>query len=341
MTAGADPSASTVVGLDLGGTKISAAVVSPDGRTTSPRSRREHSNAGPTAVVREIVDLVREVLRASDSPLVALGIGAAAQVDESTGVVHHAPNLRWRDFGLGAAVREALEIPVSVLNDARAATLGEWRFGAGKGVDDLLVVFVGTGVGGSVVAGGRLLEGAAGAFGEVGHSILFAGGRKCHCPGRGCLEAYVGGWAIAERAREALVDRPGEGSILRAEAERVGSLGAEAVGRAATAGDPVARRLVQETSEWLGQGVAGLVNSFNPARVVLGGGVVEGWPELVGAVDRAIQAHCQPPAAAAVDVRAVALGHDAVLIGAAAFARGRLALPSSDGPGPNRASTLT
>ncbi|MFI5414356.1 MAG: ROK family protein, partial [Candidatus Lutacidiplasmatales archaeon] len=165
---------------------------------------------------------------------------------------------------------------------------------------------------------------ASGASGEVGHTILFAGGRKCHCPGRGCLEAYVGGWAIAERAREAVAADPAAGAPLLAEAERGGDgLGAASIGRAAALGVPLALRLVQETGDWLGQGVAGLVNAFNPARVVMGGGVVEGWPALLGDVEEAIRRHCQPPAAAAVTVHRVALGHDAVLIGAATVARER------------------
>ncbi|MCI4321493.1 MAG: ROK family protein [Thermoplasmata archaeon] len=324
MAPAAEPDPRTVIGVDLGGTKISVAQVEADGRRRGERSRRLHSNAGPDAVVEEILATIDLVRGNSTAPIEAVGVGAAAQVDEASGLVHHAPNLGWREYPLGAKLAEALGVPVAVLNDARAATIAEWRFGAGQRANDLLVVFVGTGVGGSVVAGGRLLEGASGAFGEVGHSILFAGGRKCHCPGRGCLEAYVGGWAIAQRAREAVAADPSGGAPLLVEADRVGDgLGAASVGRAAMLGVPLALRLVNETGDWLGQGVAGLVNAFNPARVVLGGGVIEGWPELVGDVDGAIRRHCQPPAANAVTVHPVALGHDAVLIGAATVARER------------------
>jgi glucokinase len=316
--------APVVLGVDLGATKISAALVRPDGTLLTQRHHRRHSNAGPKEVVAEIAEVIVSIGARARHPIAAVGIGAAAQVDEGRGHVLHAPNLRWKDLALADVVQEATGIPVTVLNDARAATIGEWRHGAGRGVSDLLLIFVGTGVGGSVVSGGRLLEGSTGASGEVGHTVLFAGGRKCHCPGRGCLEAYVGGWAIAERTREAVNAAPLEAIAILREAETVGNLDAEAVGRAAQGGDPLARHLVEETAEWFGQGVAGLVNAYNPARVVLGGGVVEGWPEMVPAVAAAVRSHCQPPAAGA-EVRLVELGHNAVLVGAATVARDRLA----------------
>ncbi|MCI4324298.1 MAG: ROK family protein [Thermoplasmata archaeon] len=312
-----------VLGVDLGGTNLSGALVGPHGRLLTPRVRHPHTNRGPEELAAEIGALVVSIGSRAKRPVAAVGVGVAAQVDESHGVVTYAPNLRWNDVPLGPQLERSVGLPVAIVNDARAATVAEWRFGAGKDVSDLLVVFVGTGVGGSLVAGGRLMEGAQGAAGEVGHSILFAGGRKCHCPGRGCLEAYVGGWAIAERAREAVEANPDHAAALRRQGEVVGSLDADAVGRAARDGDPLALGLVEETARWLGEGVAGLVNAYNPSRVVLGGGVVEGWPELLPAVERAIRTHCQPPAAGA-EVRRVAFGPNSVLVGAATVARDRL-----------------
>lgn len=323
MAAAGVPPTPLVLGLDLGGTNLSGALVASDGRLLTPPIRRRHSNGGPDAVVSEIGEMVVSICSRAKRPVTAVGIGVAAQVEEGSGAVAFAPNLRWSNVALGTALRDRTGLPVAVVNDARAATVAEWRFGAGRGVSDLLLVFAGTGVGGSVVSGGRLLLGDRGASGEVGHSILIAGGRKCRCPGRGCLEAYVGGWAIAERAREAVDDAPTEASSLLREAEAVGNLDATAVGRAARTGDPLAVRIVEETAGWFGQGVAGLVNVYNPARVILGGGVVQGWPEMVVAVEQAVRTHCQPPAAGA-EVRRVALGAEAVLIGAATVARDRL-----------------
>jgi glucokinase len=312
-----------ILGVDLGGTNLSGALVGPDGRLLTPRVRDRHSHRGPEEMAAEIGALVVSIGSRAKRPVSAVGVGVAAQVDEARGVVHYAPNLRWSDVRLGPLLERSVGLPVAVVNDARAATVAEWRFGAGRGVSDLLVVIVGTGVGGSVVLGGRLVEGARGAAGEVGHSILVAGGRKCHCPGRGCLEAYVGGWAIADRAREAAEAQPERAAALRREEEVVGALDAEAVDRAARQGDPLALELVEETATWLGAGVAGLVNVYNPSRVVLGGGVVDGWPDLIPAVERAIRSHCQPPAAGA-EVRRFAFGPNSVLVGAAAVARDRL-----------------
>jgi glucokinase len=319
-----------IAGVDLGGTKIAAAFVGPNGERSGPALRRNHSNAGPDAVIGEVATLLQDLQAKEGRKIDRLGVGVAAQVDRTTGLVIHAPNLRWRNVPFGSRLAVTLGAPVTVLNDARAATVGEWRHGAGRGVDDLLTVFVGTGVGGSVVLGGTVPEGADGAIGEVGHTILFAQGRKCHCPGRGCLEAYASGWAIAERAREAIVASPQEGEPLLARAGGLDRVSAESVGELARVGDPLAHRLFSETLEYLGSGVAGLVNAFNPRRLLLGGGVVEGWPEILPAVQSAVRAHCQPPARDAT-VLAVGLGSDSVLTGAASWARH---------PGPSRETPL-
>jgi glucokinase len=169
-----------------------------------------------------------------------------------------------------------------------------------------------------------LLEGASNAFGEVGHSVLVAGGRPCHCPARGCLEAYVGGWAIAERARERVRSDPTNGEELRRRAGSIAAIDARMVGEAAHAGDRLALDLIRETGDYLASGVVGLVNAFNPARVLLGGGIIEGSPELMEPVVARVAVECQPPAAQVATVMRVALGHDATLVGAAELARDRL-----------------
>src|SRR5579859_643112 len=249
-----------ILGIDLGATKISAAMVDEGGRILSHGGRRLHQNEGPGAVIRDLVQLARRSMADGPEPA-AVGIGVAGQVDAHTGVVRHAPNLRWRDIKLGARVSSELGCPVVVANDVRAATIGEWRHGAGRGASDLLCIFVGTGIGGSVVSGGRILEGASNAFGEVGHSVLVSGGRRCHCPARGCLEAYVGGWAIAERARERVRSDPRHGVELRRRAGAIARIDARTVGEAALVGDPLALAIMRETTDYLASGVTGLVNA--------------------------------------------------------------------------------
>jgi glucokinase len=229
--------------------------------------------------------------------------------------------LGWRDVPLAQRVSEGLGgLPVVVINDARAATLAEWRFGAGKGVSDLFCMFLGTGVGGSAVVGGRLLEGGTHALGEVGHITVSVGGRKCHCPNRGCLEAYVGGWAIAERAQEAIRADPEAGAALVARAGSARDVTAQTVFQVCRTGDVLSARLVRETERFLADGAVSVANAFNPSLLVLGGGLVTGMPEFVPVVETAIRARCQPPAAMA-RVSFASFGENAPLVGAAEAAR--------------------
>ena len=194
---------SLTVGVDLGGTKLRAALVDATGRVLVSEQRATLVAAGFDGVAGEIGAAVRACIgRAEGAPVLGVGVGVAGQVVAETGVVSYAPNLFWRDAPLRARLEHELGLPVAVLNDVRAATWGEWRHGAGQGVEDLVVVFVGTGIGGGVVSGGRLLTGCTNMAGELGHLTIVAGGRPCRCGNLGCLEAYAGGWAIALRARE-------------------------------------------------------------------------------------------------------------------------------------------
>jgi glucokinase len=185
------------LGVDLGGTKMKTALVDKSGKILSSHRYPTNPEKGTRRIIDDIVACVEECLGKGEEDAQALGIGIAAQVDHS-GVVLTSPNLGWQNVPLRDELEERLKLPVVVTNDVRAASWGEWHFGAGKGVDDLVVIFVGTGIGGGVVSGGRMLEGCSNTAGEIGHTTLIADGRNCSCPNKGCLEAYAGGWAIAE-----------------------------------------------------------------------------------------------------------------------------------------------
>ena len=316
------PAEDLVLGIDLGATKVVSGLVAPDGTIVRHSGRQLHSNDGPGGVIRAVVRSARTCLEGSGSPPAAIGIAVAAQVDPRTGTVVHAPNLGWRDVPLARRVAEELDGTVHVVNDARAATLAEWRLGAGRGVDDLFCLVLGTGVGGSAVVGGRLLEGGSHALGEVGHLTIVVGGRRCHCPNWGCLEAYVGGWAIAERAQETVRADPEAGAGLLHRAGSLAAISAQTVFAAYRSGDPLSGRLVRETERFLADGAVGIVNAFNPSLLILGGGIVAGMPEFVPVVESAIRARCQPPAAGA-RVSVARYGENAPLVGAAEFARSR------------------
>lgn len=311
------------VGADVGGTKILAGLVGPDGQIAH-RHRAPVAQVGdPESVAGALLGCIDACRAQAPAPVGSVGVGIAGQVEPTTGLVHHAPNLRWRDYPLGARLSEALGVPVSVANDVRTIALGEWRYGAGVGCENMLSLVIGTGIGGGAVVDGRLLEGAGHAAGEIGHSTLVAGGRACHCPARGCFEAYVSGWAIAERLEEATRGSPALAAALRANAS--GPHGASspfALERSAAAGSPEAKRFLAQLSAEFSSGVVGLVNAFNPERVVAGGKIVEGFPEFVDAAQEAVRRQCQPPAARAEVVRS-RLQEDAGILGAALLARER------------------
>jgi len=312
-----------VVGIDLGATKVVSGLVASDGTIVRHSGYQLHANDGPEGVMEALVRSARALIGIDPgAPLSAVGIAVAAQVDPGRGIVVHAPNLGWRNVPLAERVSEQLRAPVTIVNDARAATMAEWRHGAGTGVDDLFCLSLGTGVGGSAVVGGRILEGGTHALGEVGHITVAAGGRKCHCPNSGCFEAYVGGWAIAERAREACGADPAAGRTLLSLAGNLPSITARTVFEADRAGDPLAVRIVEETERYLADGVVSVVNAFNPSVLVLGGGLVTGHPRFLSVAEGAIRSRCQPPAARAL-VRPAHFGEDAAVVGAAEFARSR------------------
>lgn len=309
-----------VLGVDLGGTKVNVGVVDVAGRLLCSHKSLIHASKEPEKVIADISAGVDVCLSKIGQEVEALGIGVAAQVD-SEGVVCGSPNLGWRNFPLKKKLEKQFGLPVFMTNDVRAATWGEWRFGAGQGVEDLAVLFVGTGVGGGVISGGNILSGCNNSGGELGHITIVYDGRKCRCPNRGCLEAYAGGWAIAERAQESIRTDPEKGHCLVSLAGSIENVTAAYVGRAYHEGDLLAKRLIEETGQYLAAGVVSIVNAFNPCIVVLGGGVVEGIPELIQIVKDIVPAMALEAAVEKLQIVKATLGGDAAVIGAAALAQ--------------------
>ncbi len=308
------------VGVDLGGTKILTALVDGAGRVVASHRLETPVDDGFEGVAATVVDTVRNVVGDASTDPRALGIGVAGQVSRG-GVVRFAPNLEWHDAPLGGLLTERLGLPAVVLNDVRAAAWGEWRHGAGRGVADLVVVFLGTGVGGGVVSGGNLLEGCDNAAGELGHTMLVSGGRPCRCPNDGCLEAYVGGWAIAERAREAIRADGSAGARLVELAGSEEEVTAAHVTEAWREGDVLGARIHEATVAYLASGLVGLANAYNPCRIVLGGGVIESVPELVDAVCGPVLERALGPVAEGLEIVRAERAGEAGVIGAASCAR--------------------
>jgi glucokinase len=311
---------SLTLGVDLGGTKINVGLVDASGRLLFAHKSLVPASKEPEIVIAEILASVDVCLNKTGQDAEALGIGVAAQVNLK-GVVCDSPNLGWRNVPLKKKLEKKLALPVFVTNDVRAATWSEWRYGSGQGADNLAVLFVGTGVGGGMVSGGKLLSGCTNSGGEFGHITIVSGGRKCRCPNSGCLEAYVGGWAIAERAQEAIRTLSNEGRRLSDLAGSINQVTAVTVSQAYHEGDLFARLLVDETGRYLAAGVVSIVNAFNPCIVVLGGGVVDGIPELVQIVKDIVPTMALGASVEKLKIVKATLGSDAAAIGAAVLAQ--------------------
>ena len=311
---------SLTLGVDLGGTKLNVGLVDTDGHLLSAHKSVIHASKETEKVIADISAGVEACLSKSGQEAKALGIGVAAQVDRR-GVVRGSQNLGWRNVPLKKKLEKQLGLPVVVTNDVNAATWGEWRYGAGRGVDDLAVLFVGTGVGGGVITGGKLLSGCTNSGGELGHITIVFDGRKCHCPNKGCLEAYVGGWAIAERAQDTIRALSNEGRRLLALAGGIKQVTAVTVSQAYREGDLLARLLVKETGRYLAAGVVSIVNAFNPCVMILGGGVIEGIPKLVQIVKDLVPTMALEASVEELKIVKASLGADAGVIGAAALAQ--------------------
>ncbi len=309
------------IGVDLGGTKIILGRVNAEGRLEQRIGLKTNVKGGPTAVISEIAMAAEELRADIDTPPAAIGVGVAGQIDEERGVVRFAPNLAWRDVPFALALNSALKLPVVLMNDVRAATWGEWLHGAGRDCDDLVCVFAGTGIGGGVVSGGRIVTGCTNTAGEIGHITVDLHGPPCTCRNNGCLEAIAGGWAIARTAQKEIKRDPEAGAYLLKHTEGIlTEVTAEIVGQAALAGDPLSRRLMDTAAQALVAGCVSLVNAFNPCRLILGGGVIEGMPGLVDRIKEGLNKFALMTAISRLEVLPAQLRNDAGVIGIAVYA---------------------
>lgn len=308
------------IGIDVGGTNVKAGVVDPDG-TMLLELTRPTPTRSPRTTEDAIADVVAEL--GTDYPIGAVGIGAAGFVDRSGSSVLFSPHLAWRNEPLRDAVERRTGRRVVVENDANAAAWAEWRFGAGQGEDDMVLVNLGTGIGGGIVLAGELYRGRSGLAGEFGHLVVVPGGHRCGCGNRGCWEEYAGGNALRRDARELAVARSPVAHDLLARAGGDPELvDGPLVSEAARDGDPAAVELLSDTGRWLGVGLANLAAALDPGVFVIGGGV-SGAGELLleparDAFRRTLTGRGFRPEARIVRT---SLGVNAGMIGAADLAR--------------------
>ncbi|KUK82307.1 MAG: Transcriptional regulator/sugar kinase [Pelotomaculum thermopropionicum] len=314
-----------VIGVDLGGTKIYTALAGDDGRILAELKIPTGAEKGLQDVVDGIVDSVERVQKtaaAVTGAVSTLVLGAPGPLDTKGGIIHYAPNLRWRNVPIRQIVEERTGIPVLLDNDANLAALGEHVFGAGRGVANMVYITVSTGVGGGLILGGKLYRGFTDGAGEIGHMTILPYGPLCSCGNRGCLEAVASGTAIAREARDLVVR--GAGQVILAAAEgNPEKIDAAVVASAATGGDPEAVSIITGAAGSLGIGIANMLNLLNPSLVILGGGVMETgelfWEEVKKEVrNRALEA-----AWAVARLVPAELGGRAGVMGAIALALGK------------------
>lgn len=304
------------IGVDLGGTKIDFGLVDETGQIHDHVRIQTPIEKGAEGIENLMIENIKKLQEKASFPLLGIGIGVAGQINRETGEVIFAPNLKWNHVPLRAKLEEALKLPVRVINDARALTLGEWQYGAGIGLQDLLCLFIGTGIGGGIVSGGSLQCGASNAFGEVGHMTIDYRGPVCTCGKKGCFEAFCGGWGIVARAKDE-IGQNNATKILELAGGDMKNVTAFHVVEAFREKDPLAQTVITQMTDALVPACASLINILNPRRLILGGGVVEAMPELIEIIDQGVKKMALKAATSSLEVVRAKLGKELGVLGSA------------------------
>ncbi len=313
-----------VVGIDLGGTKILTAVTDRQGGIICRDRRKTPADEGKKAVLEAMVQSVHAVLekaRLSIKEVAAVGIGVPGPSNPKTGILHTTPNLPgWRDVPLRDIIADRLDKRSFLINDANAAALAEYQFGAGRGAGSFIYVTVSTGIGGGVVLDGEIYTGASGLAAEIGHMTIDDKGPMCNCGNIGCWEVLASGTALAAEAKRRL-EQNEHSTIIDYAGGRIDNVTAEHVQKAAEAGDATAAELLKTTSRYLGTGFANLINLFNPDVIAIGGGMSKMGAMLLEPAYAVAKKRAFANAYAAVRFATAELGADSGVLGAATYAR--------------------
>ncbi len=311
-----------ILGIDLGGTKIATALSTSKGEILYRKVVPTPASDGPESVMQRILVTAEETLRQGGigvQQLLGVGVAAAGIVDVAQGKVIFSPNLPgWHEIPLGRIIQGHFGLPVCVGNDASLAALGEWLFGMKKKVSNLLYITVSTGIGGGVIANGKLYLGSRGAAGEVGHMTIDIDGRKCSCGNIGCWETLASGTALANEAIRQIA-RGRRTSIIDLVKGDVAQIDAKIISLAADEGDDLARELISLMGFYLGIGLVNLVNIFDPEMILIGGGLSKIGDRLLQPAIRVVQERTSQMGSAIVTIKPALLGDDSCVLGAVAF----------------------
>lgn len=307
------------IGIDLGGTKILLALVDKfSGEVVLSVKKKTRKEKGPEKIMSKMIDGIEELLEDSGAgidEISSIGVGAAGQIDREHGILIGAPNLDCFDLNIKQQIQSHFDIPVYVGNDVEIAALGEMKFGAATGCDDFVCVFVGTGVGSAIVKNGKIIHGATGTAGEIGHIIVDLNGRQCNCGAHGCLEAYASRSAIEKRIEGAL--RKGRHSAILDYMESGKPITSSMIEKSIEREDELVTQCVTEASEYLSGGIASIINFINPKLIVLGGGLIEAVDYFYQNTIKKARAKSLPVPASKIEFKKAALGDFSGVIGAA------------------------
>jgi glucokinase len=312
-----------ILGVDLGGSKTLAAVVGPQGRVVSSHESATPATKGREAVVQCIVDSARAALEQAGigiSEISAIGIGAAGMSNPEAGILFSSPHLPGlREVLLGDIIQEKLGKKTFIINDAKAAALGELHYGAARDVRNFIYITISTGIGGGIVIDGKIYTGAIGIAGEVGHMTIDDNGPVCNCGNRGCWETLASGTALSRQAKLRISKRV-KTSILEYAAGNIENVTPQVIHRAAEGGDKLAKELIAQTGYYVGVGLASLINIFNPELIVIGGGLSNIGDMLLEPAFKTTEKRAYKEAFQAVRFALAELGGNSGVIGAATFA---------------------
>lgn len=306
------------IGIDIGGTKIHVACIDVKGNILKEAVISTRVSEGESVIISDIVEVVRSLLKACSGSLPdpkGIGIGMAGQIEAKTGLIFFAPNLHWRNVPLKQKLENILELPVEITNDVRASTLAEWHFGEGQGCSNFVCLFIGTGIGGGIVSNGQLITGSSNCAGELGHITVNTNGYPCTCGNKGCFEAYAGGWGIAANTKNYLKAHP---DVMNPFGD-IESITASRVIAHYHQGDALSTMMINEVKEALIAGGITIVNALNPQKLILGGGVLEGLPEIVKWLNIGIRQRALSSAVRTLEIVPAKLSRNAGVIGAGAM----------------------
>ena len=311
-----------ILGVDIGGTKIAAAIATICGEIVVRRRNPTQAQSGTDAVIHNILATMEETIasaKINPSQLLGIGIAVAGIVDGDNGKVIFSPNLPdWHEIPLENIVQQRFRVPVYMGNDASIAALGEWHFGLKRGVSNLIYVTISTGIGGGIIASGKLYTGACGAAGEIGHMIIDVNGPLCSCGNGGCWEALASGTALAREAAKQIAEGA-ETSIAELTGGDISKIDARIVFLAAKQGDELAKELISRLGYYFGIGLVNLVNIFNPELILLGGGVAKMGNLLFQPAIKVVRERAFSALANTVEIQPAILGDDSGVLGAVAF----------------------